>query len=59
MTKHAITRLFVGSWVAIAAGLVLFGIAGGVGYANGACVMNGPDVTGVRATPFAPGARAA
>lgn len=53
MTKQAITRLFVGSWVAVAAGLVLLGVAGGIAYADGAFVMNGPDVTGVKATPFA------
>ena len=53
MTKHAITRLFIGSWLAVAAGLVLFGVAGGLAWADGAFVMNGPDVTGVKSTPFA------
>ena len=53
MDKHVITRLFVGSLVAIVGGLVLVGVAGGVAWANGSFVMDGPDVVGVRSTPWA------
>lgn len=52
MTKHTITRLFIGSLIAIAGGLVLLGVAGGIGYANGSFVMNGPDVVGIHASPL-------
>jgi hypothetical protein len=34
MTKHTITRLFIGSLVAIAGGLVLLGVTGGIAYAS-------------------------
>ncbi len=52
MNKHRITELFVGSLVAIGGGLVLLFVTGLLAYANGSFVMNGPDVVGVRATPF-------
>jgi hypothetical protein len=52
MRKATITRLFVGSLVALFGGLVLLGIAGGLAYANGSFVMDGPDVIGIDATPF-------
>jgi hypothetical protein len=52
MRKATITRLFVGSLVALLGGLVLLGIAGGLAYANGSLVMDGPDVVGIDATPF-------
>src|SRR5512133_3009674 len=51
MSKSTITRTFVGSLVALAAGLVLLVVAGGLAYANGNFVMDGPDVVGVRSTP--------
>jgi hypothetical protein len=51
MNNDTLTRLFVGSLIAIAGGLVLLGVAGGMAYANGSFVINGPDVVGVRATP--------
>jgi len=46
MTKSTITRLFVGSLIAIVGGVVM--LLGGllVAVANGALVMDGPDVTG-------------
>jgi hypothetical protein len=48
MTKPTITRLFVGSLIAIVGGVVLL-IAGLLfAFANGAFVMSGPDVTGFR-----------
>ena len=52
MSKRTITRTFIGSLVALAAGLVLLIGAGGLAYAQGSFVMDGPDVVGVRSTPF-------
>lgn len=52
MTKTAVTRLFVGSLIALAGGLVLLAAAGGWAYANDSFVMRGPDVVGIRSTPF-------
>ena len=51
MDKRTITRLFVGSLVAIAGGLVLLLLAGGLAWANGSFEMDGPDVVGIRSTP--------
>jgi hypothetical protein len=51
MSKSTITRIFVGSLVALAGGLILLVVAGGLAYANGNFVMDGPDVVGVRSTP--------
>lgn len=50
MTKTTITRLFVGSLIAIAGGLVLLAVAGGLAIATDAFVMDGPDVVGVSST---------
>jgi hypothetical protein len=52
MTKSTVTKIFVGSLVAIAGGLVLFVVAGLVAYGNNSFVMNGPDVVGVKPTFF-------
>jgi hypothetical protein len=52
MTKPTITRVFVGSLIAIAGGLILFFTAGLLAYANGAFVMDGPDVVGIETTAF-------
>ena len=52
MSKRTITRTFVGSLIALAAGLVLLIGAGGPAYAQGSFIMDGPDVVGVRSTPF-------
>lgn len=53
MSKSAVTKLFVGSIVAIVAGVVL-GIAAVIAaFANGAFVMSGPDVAGFNSSPFA------
>jgi hypothetical protein len=52
MTKSTITRVFVGSLIAMAGGLVLFFTAGLLAYANGAFVMDGPDVVGIETTAF-------
>lgn len=53
MSKSTVTRLFVGSLLAIAGGLVLGFIAVPLGYTSGAFVMNGPDVVGVQSTVMA------
>jgi hypothetical protein len=53
MKKSTVTKLFLGSLAAIAGGLMLGFAALWAGYANGAFVMDGPDVTGIQSTPFA------
>jgi hypothetical protein len=53
MSKSTVTRLFIGSLLAIAGGLVLGFIAVLLGYSNGVFVMNGPDVVGVQSTAMA------
>ena len=52
MAKATIGRLFWGSLVGFAGALVLLVAAGGLGLANGSLVRDGPDVTGIRETPF-------
>jgi hypothetical protein len=44
--------VFGGSLIAMVAALVLLAVAGGLAYANDSFVMDGPDVVGVRSTPF-------
>jgi hypothetical protein len=53
MSKPTITKLFVGSLIALVAGIVLtlFGVL--LAFGNGAFVMSGNDVTGVNWSPFA------
>jgi hypothetical protein len=53
MSRSTITRLFVGSLLAFAGGLVLGFVAVLLGYSSGAFVMNGPDVVGVQSTGMA------
>jgi hypothetical protein len=53
MTKSTVTRLFVGSVIAVLAGAILAVAAALFAFANGAFEMSGPDVTGFRGTPFA------
>jgi hypothetical protein len=50
MHKTLIRKLFVGSLIALAGGLVLLAVAGGFAIANSSLVKNGPDVTGIHAT---------
>ena len=50
MSKATITRLFVGSLIAIVGGCVLLLMAAILGAANGAFVMDGPEVAGIRST---------
>ena len=52
MSKALIVRLFVGSLVALAGGLVLLVVAGTLAYTSDSFVMNGPDVVGVTSGPF-------
>ena len=52
MSKRMIARVFGGSLVALAAALILLLAAGGIAYANGSFIMDGPDVIGVTSTPF-------
>jgi hypothetical protein len=52
MSKSAVTRLFVGGVIAVIAGLVLGFIAVWAAFANGAFVMDGPDVTGISTGAF-------
>jgi hypothetical protein len=47
MSKSAVTKLFIGSLIAIIGGAVLLVAAVLVAYANGAFVMRGPDVVGI------------
>jgi hypothetical protein len=53
MSKVTVVKLFVGSAIAVIAGAVLAFAAVWIGYANGVFVMQGPDVVGIEATPFA------
>jgi hypothetical protein len=53
VTKATVTRVFLGSVVAVFAGAVLAFAAVWIAYANGAFVMSGPDVIGVQSTPAA------
>jgi hypothetical protein len=52
VSKTTIKKLFVGSLVALAGGLVLLAVAGTLAYANGNFVKDGPDVAGIHATAF-------
>jgi hypothetical protein len=53
MSKAVITRLFVGGLVAMLAGLLVGLFAILAAFSTSELIMNGPDVTGIRATPFA------
>ena len=53
MSKGTVTRLFVGSVVAIVAGILLGLTAVIAAFANGVFVMSGPDVAGLNSSPFA------
>jgi hypothetical protein len=48
MSKAAVTRLFIGSVIAVTAGAVLAFIAVVLALANNVFVMSGPDVVGLR-----------
>jgi hypothetical protein len=53
MSKVTVTRVFLGSVIAVMAGAILAFAAVWIAYANGAFVMRGPDVIGIQATPLA------
>ena len=53
MSKVTVTRVFLGSVMAVIVGAVLAFAAVWIAYANGAFVMSGPDVIGVQSTPYA------
>jgi hypothetical protein len=53
MGKSLINKLFFGSLIGLVGGLILLAVAGGLAFANNVFVMNGPDVTGVNASPLA------
>ena len=53
MSKATVTRVFLGSVVAVIAGAVLAFAAVWIAYSNDAFVMSGPDVIGVQSTPEA------
>jgi len=53
MSKATITRLFLGSVIAFAAGIALAVVALLAAVGSDAFVMDGPDVVGIQATPGA------
>jgi hypothetical protein len=53
VAKSIVTKIFLGSVIAFIAGAVLTLVAALIGFANGAFVMSGPDVTGLEPTPSA------
>jgi ammonia channel protein AmtB len=53
MSKATITRLFLGSVIAFAAGIALAVVALLAAVGSDAFVMDGPDVVGIHATPGA------
>lgn len=50
MSKLTVARIFWGSLIAIAGGLIAVVIAGGLGFAGTGFIMNGHDVVGVQPT---------
>jgi hypothetical protein len=53
MTKQTISKIFIGSIIAVVAGAILAIGAVTIAFANGVFVMDGPDVVGVRGTGLA------
>ena len=53
MSKTTIVRLFWGSLIAFVVAIILIVLAGSLLYFSGSLIMNGPDVVGVEADPFA------
>jgi hypothetical protein len=52
MTKSTVSKLFIGSLIAIIGGVLLAGFAVVAAFWNGAFVVAGPDVVDINATPF-------
>jgi hypothetical protein len=53
VSKATISKVFIGSAVAVVAGAILAIVAVAIAFANGVFIMDGPDVVGVRGTPMA------
>jgi hypothetical protein len=56
MTKSNVTKIFIGSLVAIVAGVFLIAVGFLIALATGTFVMEGPDVTGFQLSSSAPAA---
>ena len=56
MTKSNVTKLFIGSLIAIVAGVFLLALGFMLALATGTFVMDGPDVTGFQLSSSAPAA---
>lgn len=52
MSKSTVTKIFVGSIIAIAGGIVLLAAGVLLAYANGTFIMRGPDVVGIHPSAF-------
>ena len=50
MTKDTITRIFLGSLIAVVGGVILLLIASGLGFTGTVFIMSGPDVVAVQPT---------
>jgi hypothetical protein len=53
MTKSLVVKLFWGSLIALAAGLVFMGVSAALAISNDIFVMSGPDVTGIKSGALA------
>ena len=53
MRKAVIVKVFVGSLLGFLGAVVLFLAAGGLALSSDSFIMNGPDVVGISADPFA------
>jgi hypothetical protein len=53
MSKSNVTKLFVGSLIAVIGGLVILLAGVWLAFASGTFVMSGPDVTAIESSPFA------
>lgn len=53
MSKPTVTRLFIGSVIALVAGVLLIMASVLLAFGSGAFVMDGHDVVGVNPTPYA------
>jgi hypothetical protein len=53
MSKITVTRLLIGSWIAVLAGAILAVAAVWLAVANDVFVMAGPDITGIRGSALA------
>jgi hypothetical protein len=53
MSNSIVTKIFVGSLIAVVGGVVVLAAGVLLAFANGSFVMSGPDVTGINSSPFA------